>query len=148
MDHPTAHRTAIIDLGSNSARVVVMQFQPGASYHLADEIREFVRLREGMTEAGLSDAAMSRGLFTLRLFKQFCDSVNVKRIIATATSAVREAANGRQFLDRVAREVGLSLRLLDGAQEAFYGVLGALNAVPLENGVVVDIGGVLARGQV
>ncbi|PQV63562.1 Ppx/GppA phosphatase [Abditibacterium utsteinense] len=138
---PTPRRTAIIDLGSNSARVVVMNGSPGFSYHLEDEIREIVRLREGMTSAGLSAAAMARGLGTLRLFKQFCDSLEVDHIIATATSAVREAANGPQFLERVESETGLHLRILEGDEEAYYGVLGALGAVPLENGVVVDIGG-------
>ena len=136
-----ARRTAIIDLGSNSARVVVMNSVAGLSFHLEDEIREIVRLREGMTSSGLSEAAMTRGVFTLRLFKQFCDSLKVDNLIATATSAVREAANGAQFLDRVEREVGLSLRILDGDEEAFYGVLGALGAVLLKDGVVVDIGG-------
>ena len=134
-------RTAILDLGSNSARVVVMNGCAGWSYHLEDEIREIVRLREGMTEAGLAPAAITRGLFTLQLFKQFCDSLKVDHIIATATSAVREAANSAQFLERVEREIGLKLRILEGDEEAFYGVLGALGAVPLQNGVVVDIGG-------
>lgn len=138
--HP-AQRSAIIDLGSNSARVVVMNHRPGFSYHLEDEIREIVRLREGMTTSGLSEDAMRRGLQTLRLFKRFCDSAGVDSIIATATSAVREAANGAAFLERVSQELGLELRLLSGEEEAFYGVLGALNAVPLENGVIVDIGG-------
>jgi len=141
MNASPPRRTAIIDLGSNSARLVVMSFVPGLSYHLEDEIREIVRLREGMTPEGLSEAAMTRGLLTLRLFKRFCESVGVTDIIATATSAVREAANGAQFLQRVEHEIGLSLRLLNGKEEAYFGVLGALNATPLQNGVVIDIGG-------
>ena len=141
MNDPASRRIAIIDLGSNSARLVVMSFVPGLSYHLEDEIREMVRLREGMTAEGLSEAAMTRGLLTLRLFKRFCESVQVTDIIATATSAVREAANGPQFLQRVKQEIGLSLRILDGEEEALFGVLGALNATSLQNGVVVDIGG-------
>ena len=134
-------RTAIIDLGSNSARVIVMNGIAGWSYHLEDEIREIVRLREGMTRDGLAPDAIMRGLITLRLFKQFCESLHVDHIIATATSAVREAANGAQFLEQVEQEIGLQLRILDGDEEARYGVLGALGAVDLENGVVVDIGG-------
>ena len=134
-------RTAIIDLGSNSARVIVMNSSAGWSYHLEDEIREIVRLREGLTRDGLADDAMTRGLITLQLFKQFCESLKVDHIIATATSAVREAANGAQFLERVASETGLTLRILSGDEEARTGVLGALGAVNLENGVVVDIGG-------
>ena len=134
-------RTAILDLGSNSARVIVMNGSAGWSYHLEDEIREIVRLREGLTRDGLAPAAMTRGLITLRLFQQFCESLKVDHIIATATSAVREAANGAEFLERVERETGLQLRILDGDEEARYGVLGALGAVDMENGVVVDIGG-------
>ena len=134
-------RTAILDLGSNSARVIVMNSSAGWSYHLEDEIREIVRLREGLTREGLAPDAVTRGLFTLRLFKQFCDSLRVDHIIATATSAVREAKNGAQFLEQVEAEVGLSLRILDGDEEAYYGALGALGAVNLDDGVVVDIGG-------
>ena len=137
----TPRRTAILDLGSNSARVIVMNSLSGWSYHLEDEIREIVRLREGLTRDGLAPDAMKRGLITLRLFQQFCQSLKVDHIIATATSAVREAKNGAQFLERVEAETGLQLRILDGDEEARYGVLGALGAVDLENGVVVDIGG-------
>jgi exopolyphosphatase / guanosine-5'-triphosphate,3'-diphosphate pyrophosphatase len=134
-------RLAVIDLGSNSARVVVMNYTAGYSFHLEDEIREIVRLREGMTAQGLSEAAMQRGLFTLQLFARFCRSAEIDAVIATATSAVREAANGAQFVARVQQETGLALRVLGGEEEAYYGVIGALNAVNLNDGVVVDIGG-------
>jgi exopolyphosphatase/guanosine-5'-triphosphate,3'-diphosphate pyrophosphatase len=72
-------RIAIIDLGSNTARVVVMNAMPGYAYRLEDEIREVVRLRQGMTSHGLSDEAMTRALFTLRLFRRFCYSLGVER---------------------------------------------------------------------
>ncbi len=134
-------RIAIIDLGSNTARAIVMNAIPGYAYRLEDEIREVVRLRQGMTRYGLSDEAMTRALFTLRLFTRFCRSLGVETILATATSAVRDAANGNLFLERVRQEVGLSMRVLDGDQEAYYGVIGALNEVPLTCGLVVDIGG-------
>lgn len=141
MPEADLQRIAIIDLGSNTARMVIMRTTPGYAYHLEDEIREVVRLREGMTREGLSQTAVSRALFTLRLFKRFCDSSKVDLIIPTATSAVREAANGSQFIQRVERDIGLSLRILDGEREAYYGVLGALNEVPLTNGYVMDLGG-------
>lgn len=134
-------RIAIIDLGSNTARLVVMHAIPGYAYHLDDEIREVVRLRKGMTRRGLSEEAVERALVTLRLFKRFCDSTRVDIILPTATSAVREAVNGPAFVERVRRELGLTLRVLSGEQEAYYGALGALNEVPLTQGVVVDIGG-------
>ena len=136
-----AQRFAIIDLGSNTARLVVMSTIPGYAYNLDDEIREVVRLREGMTAKGLSTPAVNRALFTLRLFKRFCDGAGVDKIFATATSAVREARNGPLFVEQVKQEIGLSLQILDGEKEAYYGTLGVLNEVPLANGYVVDIGG-------
>ncbi len=136
-----SQRMAIIDLGSNTARLVVMNAVPGFSYHQEDEIREVVRLRQGMNKRGLSQEAIERALVTLRLFKRFCDSTHVDIILPTATSAVREAANGPAFIEQVRRDVGLNLRILSGEQEATYGVLGALNEVALTQGIVVDIGG-------
>jgi len=134
-------RIAIIDLGSNTARVIVMNAIPGYAYRLEDEIREVVRLRQGMTRHGLSDDAMTRALFTLRLFTRFCRSLKVETVLATATSAVRDAANGSLFLERVQQETGLIIQVLDGEREAYYGVIGVLNEVPLTTGWVVDIGG-------
>lgn len=136
-----AQRVAVIDLGSNTARLIVISAIPGYAYHLEDEIREVVRLRQGMTAQGLSDDAVARALATLRLFKRFCDSSQVDKIIPTATSAVREAPNGPQFVEQVERELGLSLQVLSGEKEAYYATLGVLNEAPMASGMVVDIGG-------
>jgi len=138
MDNLKPHRFAIIDFGSNTVRLVVMSAIPGYSYRLEDEIREVVRLRQGMTEEGLSDEAMARAFSTLRLFKRFCDSTGVDTVLATATSAVREAANGEGFVERIEREIGLKLQIIEGESEAYYGVLGALNEMPLSAGAVLD----------
>ncbi len=134
-------RVAVIDLGSNTARMVVMSAVPGYAYRLDDEIREVVRLRQGMTADGLSEEAQARALFTLRLFKRYCDSSHVDLIIPTATSAVREGVNGALFVQRVQLEIGLTLRVLSGEEEAYYGTLGVLNEVPLTDSYVLDIGG-------
>lgn len=136
-----AQRIAIIDLGSNTARLIIMAATPGYAYRLEDEIREVVRLRQGMTARGLSEDAMQRAFFALRLFKRFCDSQEVDALIPTATSAVREAANGAYFVERVERELGITLEILDGEKEAYYAALGALNEVPFADGFVLDIGG-------
>jgi exopolyphosphatase/guanosine-5'-triphosphate,3'-diphosphate pyrophosphatase len=141
--HPMTEkqRIAVIDLGSNTNRLVVMETQPGFSYQLVDEVREVVRLRHGMTSRGLSEDAIARGLSTLRLYLDFCQQTHVSKILATATSAVREAANGRAFLERIREELGISIKLLDGEEEAYYDSLGALNEIELQEGVVLDIGG-------
>lgn len=118
-----------------------MQATPGHAYRLVDEIREVLRLREGMTEAGLSTDAIERAVSTLRLFKQFCESTDTDLILPTATSAVREATNGKKFVKRVRREVGLDLQVLSGEREAYCATVGALNEHSMNRGVVVDIGG-------
>ena len=136
-----AQRIAVIDLGSNTARLIVMSAIPGYAYRLEDEIREVVRLRQGLSDKGLSEVSVARAFSTLRLFKRFCDSSRVDLIIATATSAVREARNGAQFVEQVQQELGLTLRVLDGEREAYYAALGVLNELPLTDGYMVDIGG-------
>ena len=141
MDNLESYRIAIIDLGSNTARLIVINATPGYSYRLEDEVREVVRLRQGMTEKGLSQNAMARGFSTLRLFKRFCDSTDVDLILSVATSAVREAANGPAFVEQVRRELDLSLRVLDGEREAYYDTIGVLNEQPITQGVALDIGG-------
>jgi exopolyphosphatase/guanosine-5'-triphosphate,3'-diphosphate pyrophosphatase len=141
MKNSQPQRIAVIDLGSNTARLIVMNAIPGFAYRLEDEIREVVRLRKGMTEKGLSEEAMARAFSTLRLFKRFCDGREVDMILPTTTAAVREAPNGPAFVERVRREIGLSLQVLDGGREAYYGTLGALNEVPITHGWVLDIGG-------
>ena len=137
----TPKRIAIIDLGSNTARLVIFSATPGYAFRLEDEVREVVRLRQGMTATGLSDAAMERAFSALRLFARFCHAMQVDTIIPTATSAVRDAANGPRFVERVREELGLTLGILDGEREAYYGALGALNEVSMGDGWVMDIGG-------
>jgi exopolyphosphatase / guanosine-5'-triphosphate,3'-diphosphate pyrophosphatase len=134
-------RIGVIDLGSNTARLIVMSSIPGYAYRQVDEIREVVRLREGMTAQGLNERAVTRAFSTLKLFKRYCDSSEVDAMIATATSAVREAANGPAFVRQVEEEIGLSLQILDGDREGYYATIGALNEVAFGEGFVVDIGG-------
>ena len=140
-DSNSSRRMGIIDLGSNTARLVVMRLIPGYAFRLEDEIREVVRLREGMVDGNLAPEAMARALSTLRLFQRYCRNAEVSQVIATATSAVRIAGNGPAFVERVAAEVGLTLRVLSGVEEAQYDVIGALNERPVVNGFVLDIGG-------
>lgn len=138
---PPARTIAIIDLGSNTARIVILKYRAGYAYHIDSEIREIVRLREGMTDEKLSSDAIERAYHTLRLFKHFADAVKADRVIATATSAVREAGDGTEFVQRVERDFGLKVRVLSGEEEAYYGVVGVLNAIPMDEGMVIDIGG-------
>lgn len=140
---PTAsQRIAIIDLGSNTTRLVAYDYEPGVRFHLIDEVREVVRLREGMgANMVLRAAAIDRALRAMGMFNMLCRASHIDDIVMTATSAVRDARNGDSFLARVRTETGWEPRLLSGEEESYYGALGAVNGTGLRNGFVIDLGG-------
>ncbi len=135
-------RIGIIDLGSNTTRMVIYEYERDRYFRLEDEIREVVRLREGMGRTNvLRAAAIQRAINAMRMFKDLGDSLGVDEIIVVATSAVRDAVNRDSFLARVKAETGWTLRLLSGEEEGYYGALGAINATCMRNGFVIDLGG-------
>ena len=132
----------IIDLGSNSARLLVAHFTPGHTFKVTDELSRRVRLSEGMAATQqLAPAAIERALDTLRVFASFCKANGVRRVIPVATAAVRDARNQAEFLQRTQRETGLRLRVLTGEQEAYFSSLGAINSIGIQQGLVLDVGG-------
>lgn len=132
----------IIDLGSNTARLVIFGYVPGVYFRIEDVVRERVRLSEGMSETPVLRAEpIKRALATLKLFKQHCQTNEVTDIICVATAATRDAENGASFLARVQAETGLTPRVLSGEEEGYYGYLAAVNSLIFQAGVVVDIGG-------
>jgi exopolyphosphatase/guanosine-5'-triphosphate,3'-diphosphate pyrophosphatase len=136
------HRVGIIDLGSNSARLIVVQFRPGEVYRIADELSRRVRLSEGMAADGrLRPPAMARAIETVRMFRAHCEAHDIKRIVPVATAAVRDAANQADFLRRMWDATRLRFRVLTGEEEAYYGVLGVINSLGVTNGLVMDVGG-------
>lgn len=135
-------RVGVIDLGSNTTRLIVMSYTPHHSFKLTDEVRETVRLAEGIGEDGrLQPGPMARGVAAMRLFANYCKSTGVERIVPVATSAVREASNQAEFLELVEREAGLTMRVLSAEEEAYYGYLGTINALALNDAFLIDIGG-------
>ena len=134
-------RVGIVDLGSNTARLVVYAFDPGRWYRLLDEIREPVRLGEGVATTGAIQAtAAARALAALRLYADYARATSLDRLEVLATSAVREASNRDDFLER-ARRIGLPVTLLSGEAEAQLGVLAVANGFVLEDAWVIDLGG-------
>ncbi len=139
---------AVIDVGSNTARLVIFDTSPEGGFRAVYESKEVPRLGEGSgPEGALSPAAYERGVGALRRFARQIDAVGSPAVAAVATSAVRDAPNGRRFLDRVARETGLALKVLSGAEEARYGYLGVAAAWPLEDDLIVDLGGGSLQGM-
>lgn len=134
-------KIAVIDMGSNSIRMVIFQVAE-EMYHLIDDTKETVRLSEKMgAELMLKPQAMKRALATLTRFMKICRSRNVTTIIPITTAAVRQAKNQREFLSLVEQETGLRFRILTGHEEGYYGFLGIINSFAIEQGLTLDIGG-------
>lgn len=135
-------RIGVIDLGSNTTRLIIVGYTAHHSFKLLDEVRESVRLAEGMGDDGrLQPAPMARATATMQLYKRLCSTVGVEKVVPVATSAVREASNQREFLERIEKEAGLQFRVLSAEQEAYYGYLGVVNTLNLSDAFIIDIGG-------
>ncbi|HET8976621.1 MAG TPA: Ppx/GppA phosphatase family protein [Solirubrobacteraceae bacterium] len=138
------HQVVIVDLGSNSWRLVVFTYEPGAWWKLTDELYETVRIGAGLAATGrLSDEAIARGLETLTVFARFCraNGIPPADVHVVGTSAIRDAANGEQFLADAHRQTGLEVEILSARDEAYFGYVAAVNTTTLDHGVVLDIGG-------
>ena len=138
-----AKRTAVIDIGSNSVRMVVYEKTSRFAFHLLHEEKSRVRISEHayQNHSNLQDAAIQRAVDALRDFLNIAASYKVRKTLCVATSAVRDARNKKIFLSRVKDELGLKIRVIDGIQEAYYGGIACANLLPKLSGVVVDIGG-------
>lgn len=133
---------AIIDLGSNTARLVALEFEPERRFQMVDELRQVVRLSEGMgEERRIRPEPFERAIDALRTFRSYCDAAHVQHVHATATSAVRVAVNGAEFVTAARDRAGIDLRVLSGEEEAGAGVLAVANSLPFSDAVVFDLGG-------
>jgi exopolyphosphatase/guanosine-5'-triphosphate,3'-diphosphate pyrophosphatase len=137
-------KIAAIDLGSNSFHMVIVETSARGGFRVIAGEKEMVRLGASTLSRGrISATAMRRGLDVLRKYKRIARTQGVDKTIAVATSAVREARNGEDFLDRVGREIGVWPKAVSGEGEARLIYLAALHSIHLEGkrALVVDIGG-------
>ena len=135
--------TAVIDIGSNSARMAVFKKTSRFGFYLLREEKSKVRISEGAYENGgnLQDFAIERAINALREFLLIAKSLKTRKILCVATSAVRDAPNRPEFIKRVKDELNLKIKVIDGDKEAFYGGVAAANLLYEKNGVTIDIGG-------
>jgi exopolyphosphatase / guanosine-5'-triphosphate,3'-diphosphate pyrophosphatase len=136
-------RLAVIDLGSNSFRLVVFLAGEGW-WKRTDEIYEPVRIGEGLVRSGeLAPEPIARALATLDVFAHFAKASGLERgsVDAVATSAIRDARNADEFLREARARSDLPIRVLSREQEARYGYLAAVNSTTLSDGGVLDLGG-------
>lgn len=133
-------RTAIIDIGSNSVRLVVYDGPRRIPFILFNE-KVMAGLGASLGKTGqIEPEAMERGLRAVGRFAHLCREMDVREVRCVATAAVRDAANGDEFLRR-AKAIGLNVELLSGAQEAIAAAYGVLSGIPGADGIVGDLGG-------
>ncbi len=135
------HEAAVIDVGSNSVRLVAYRLDGRALTPFLNE-KVMAGLGRNLGATGkLSPGGIEAALQALRRFQTLVEGLGIKHVFAVATAAVRDAADGPQFSERVRREAGVALRVIDGAEEARLSALGVLAGAPEARGVVGDLGG-------
>ena len=136
-------RIAAIDLGTNSFHAVLVDIYPDGSFRTVNKLKEMVILAEKGLENKLSRDAMDRGLEALKRIKFLCDSHKVETILAYATSAIREAKNGGDFIKEAEEETGIRIRAISGKMEAELIGIAIRHSIALSDEMVLmaDIGG-------
>jgi exopolyphosphatase/guanosine-5'-triphosphate,3'-diphosphate pyrophosphatase len=137
-------KLGILDIGTNSIHMVLAEVEPDFSYKILDRFKDMTRLGDGaFTTHRLTEAAMTRALEVIRKFTALARIKGYERIEAVATSAVREATNGGEFIEAVGRETGLRVRVVTGQEEARLIYLGVRHSMDLSdrNTLIVDVGG-------
>lgn len=138
---PAARRLAVIDVGSNSVRLVVFDGHARSPAYFFNE-KVLCGLGKGMAKDGvLNPDGRRRALATLRRFAALSERLKVNALVAVATAAVRLARDGQAFIAEVERETGLRVRIASGLDEARLAGQGVLLGDPRADGVVADIGG-------
>lgn len=133
---------AVIDIGSNSGRVMVFERDALSHLRLLAGSRAALRLVHDVDARGaLSDATMARTTEALRDFHAIATGAGANRIVAVATAAMRDAANGPRFAERLQRELGIRIEIIGGLVEARYGFTGAVRGLAVSNGLLFDLGG-------
>lgn len=133
-------KAAIIDLGSNSARMSIAELSPNG-VKILENYRTVVRLSEGMgDEKMLKPEAVERTLDVIREFKKIIDENNISEVRAVATAALRTAANRELFTEPL-KEIGIEFEIISGEKEAYYDYMAVVNTLDVKNGLIIDIGG-------
>lgn len=136
-------RIAIIDLGSNSIRFIIIEIESNGSYKLIYQEKKSIRLAEGMSPSSrlLSEEAQMRALRCLTVYASIMKVQQVDKVLAVATAAVRNALNGASFLRRVHLSTGIPMTIISGQKEASLGVSGVLHTIDASDFLLFDLGG-------
>jgi len=135
-------KIAVIDLGSNSARIVLANIVANGHYVVFDELKESVRLGQDMERDGfLKPSRVAHAVKTLKMFRKLCDTAKVDKVYCFATNAVRRAKNQKSFLDEVNATCGFRFKVLTEEEEAIRIYQGVINSLEVPKAVIVDMSG-------
>ncbi len=135
-------RIAIIDIGSNSARLVISHIYKNGAYNMVYNQKEALRLSQKLDKTGrLTEGAFASTLETMKSFAYMCKLYNADKTIAVATAAIRSAPNGPELTRLVEAETGITLHIITGNTEAYISYLGVINTLPVKDGIIFDLGG-------
>jgi len=138
-----AKRTAIIDIGSNSARLVIFQKTSKYGFHLICEQKSRVRIGEGAYEnaGNLQKIGTDRAYLALESFSTTVKEFAIDKIVCVATSALRDAPNKYDFINKIKKDFDMVISVIPGTDEARYGAVAASNLLPIDDAISIDIGG-------
>ena len=135
-------RIAIIDIGSNSARLVISHIYKNGAYNMVYNQKEALRLSQKVDGQNLlTEEAFASTIDTMRSFAHMCKIYQADKTIAVATAAIRNAANGADLVAKVAEQTGIQLHIISGKTEAYISYLGVINTLDVKNGIIFDLGG-------
>ena len=138
----TPKYTAIIDLGSGSARAVVMQVNPGGGIEIVAQRRVNLNLMSHVDDNGaLDESGVRSAVAALEDFALLAGGYGIQTIHAVGTAALRESGNAAAIIDAAVHRFGIPLRIIDGSDEAAYCFVGAIHGLPISDGILADIGG-------
>ncbi|OAI40524.1 hypothetical protein AYO38_05830 [bacterium SCGC AG-212-C10] len=132
---------AVIDVGSNSVRLLVARQLSPEAFEVVDEERFDARLGENQRDGALTPEGIARGMRAMRIMYEVAQSYAPSALFIGGTEALRRAPNAADFLDGVEHELGVPVQVLPAQDEAFASFVGAINSTTLADGHIVDIGG-------
>lgn len=135
-------RIAIIDIGSNSARLVILHLLKNGAYRMVFSQKETLRLSQKVDKYNtMSEVGFDETIKCMRSFAYMCQVYEVDTTIAVATAAIRNSNNGQALCDKIEKLCGIKLQIITGATEAQMSYLGVVNTMNIDNAVVFDLGG-------
>ena len=135
-------RIAIIDIGSNSARLVISHIYKNGAYNMVYNQKEALRLSQKVDGQNLlTEEAFTSTIDTMLSFAHMCKIYQADKTIAVATAAIRNASNGGELVAKVAELTGIQLHIISGNTEAYISYLGVINTLDVKNGIIFDLGG-------